>query len=351
MQIYLFVLFFIVAVLAFTEDLMTKRQKLTVLLGLCIVMIFLAATKDVETVADADAYGDLFYNNDDPLIELATEPTFIYLSRFIISIGGAFALVFLFYALVTIPLKLTMLYKMTPLVFTAMLIYVPVYYELHDLVQIRAGAAGAFLLCSLYFFTDKRYVLCGVMVAIAISFHYSSAIFIPLYFMGNKPMGKIWRLVLASAIPIGFAMYFLHLDLFSFLPSSIAGGKMDYYQASAETGTWDELTVPYKNIFFLTKCAVLCVGLYFYDYIKDESRYITIFLKAEAASIFMYLSVATIPVFASRTSDLFGIIDPWLFASMAFLVRPRYIARIGIFLVGLYMMVYNMLVAHYFDPQ
>lgn len=348
MNAFLFVLFFMVVLLAFAEERMTVRQKQGVLIGLGIVMIFLAATKDINVVTDADAYEKLFYLNDDPLVEVMTEPTYIHISRIIIALGGSFAVIFLVYAIISIPLKLAILNKMTPYVFTAMLIYIPVYYELHELVQIRAGAAGAFLLCSLYFFSNKRYWLCTAAFLVAVSFHYSSFTFVPLFFMGTKRIGVVGRWLLACIVPIGFAMYFLGLDLFMILPSSLIGGKVDFYKSSTEA-VGEEIMLVYKNPFFVLKCILFLVMLRFYDYVEEKCKYFTIALKAQACSIFMMLSVSTVPTLAGRTSELFGIMDPILFASIVYLVKPRYAARIIITCIGLLMMVYNLMLAHYFD--
>lgn len=67
--------------------------------------------------------------------------------------------------------------KMTPYLFSALVIYIPVYYELHDLVQIRAAVAGAFLMLALYLYADKRYLYTTLAFIAAIMCHYSSAVF------------------------------------------------------------------------------------------------------------------------------------------------------------------------------
>lgn len=348
MNAILFVLFFVVILLAFSEELMTVRIKCCILAGLCLIMIILPATKDINVVTDAASYEDLFDNNDNPLIELITEPTYIYISRLIIVCGGTFAMIFLVYALITVPIKLTMLNKLTPFVFSAMLIYIPVYYELHELVQIRAGAAGAFLLCSVYFYANKRYIPCILVLIIAVSFHYSSMIFIPLYCLGNRDLSVVSRWMFASIVPIGFLMYFLRLDLFMLIPSSVIGGKVDGYTNSNET-LWGEVLLPYKNPFFMLKCCLFLVILWCYDNVKHECKYLSIILKAEAGSLFMMFSLSTVPIIQGRLSELYGIIDPILFSYIIYLVKPRYAARTILVCIGLFMLIYNFLLAHYFD--
>ena len=58
--------------------------------------------------------------------------------------------------------------------------------------------------------------------------------------------------------------------------------------------------------------------------------------------------MATIPVLASRVSDLYGIIDALFFTYIIYLIKPKIVARLCIIATGLYMYVYNMLFSGYF---
>ena len=350
MNLYLLVLFFVVLLLAFYEEYLTEVQKLSILAVMSVAMIVMATCKDIASVPDAESYESIFYHYDDPIYQLATEPTYIYISHWVLMFGGGISAVFFIYALLCIPSKLIMLKEFTPFVFTAMLIYVPVYHELHDLIQIRAAVAGAFLLVATKACIDKKHILTSVACLAATLFHYSSIAFIPFFILGNKQIGKKLKICMMCLVPLGFAMYFAHKDMLSLLPSSIVSGKVDYYKSSSESGgTWDEMTIPYKNIYFMVKCMMFYVIIFYYDYLKDKVTCLPILLKIEAGSLFVMLGMATIPVVATRLSDLYGIVDPILFSYCLYLVKPKYAARIAVACVGAYMLVYNMLVAHYFD--
>ncbi len=349
MNVFLLFLFATIVILAFAEESLSEKYIYYILGGLIAIMILAAGIKDVSTVADAESYEILFYNNDDELIALSTEPTYIYLSRCILAFGGGITFIFFIYAICSIPLKMEMIKKMTPFFFTALLIYIPVYYELHDLVQIRAAAAGAFLMLSVKWCAEKKYILLSTTFIIAILFHYSSISFLPFFILGNKVISTKAKILMGAIVPIGFVMYFLHIDLFSFLPSELFGGKVDYYKNSADQGTgWVEMVTPYKNVYFLAKCFLFYLLLYFNDYLTEKNFYFPILMKIEAGSLFIMLSMATVPVIATRISDLYGIVDAVLFSYCLYIFKPKYIVRLGITCVGLYMLIYNMLVANYF---
>lgn len=342
------IIFIVTLIMAFVEDYMKEVHKAAILVLYAIIFIVLASTKSVENTADAENYERMFYNNDDFLTELATEPSFIYLSRFVLSFGGTIMTIFFIYALISVPAKILALSKLTPYIFTALLIYVPVYFELHDMIQIRAAAAAAFLMLSLISLSKKKYLYAALLMIVAFFFHYSAAVFFPFLLLGNRKLNYVGRIVLGLLVPIGFAMYLMKKDLFSFIPSALTMGKLDLYKETSDKGQWTDIVLPYKNLYFMTKCIILYLCLYFYDYIAEKNRYAPMLINLFAASLFITLSMATIPVIAGRIGDLFGIVDCIVFTFCLYIVVPKYVPRIAISMVGLYMLIYNMIFTEYF---
>ena len=170
MDILILSIFAIVVALSLIEDYMPAWQKILVLITIGIAMIFISAFKPMST-ADAENYEFNFYNNDNFLIEMTTEPTFLYLSRLYLSFGFGITAMFLTYALISVPLKLTLLWKLTPYVFTSLIVYVGIYYPMHDVVQIRCGAAIAFLLWAMIPLNKRQYFKATVLLVVATLFH------------------------------------------------------------------------------------------------------------------------------------------------------------------------------------
>ena len=340
-------LFAVTVVMAFLEDYLKEIHKIVILAVLATLMVLLATTKSIDHTADGTIYEHIFYNNDEILTQLTTEPTFLWLSRLVLALGGGLIWMFLIYALIAIPTKLKALYGMTPYIFTALIIYIPIYYELHDLIQIRAAAACAFLLLALNPLSNKRYWRATLLMIIAILFHYSSVVFIPFLFIGNRQLGYNSRLVVACVIPVCFVIYLMGKDLFSLIPSSILGGKLDYYQKTSEKGEW-EMALLYKNVYFMLKVAMMYLCLYFYNHIVENNRLAPLLLNLFLASILSPMLFSTIPVIASRVSDMYGIIDCIVFTFALYLFSPRYLARFGILIIGIYMLIYHMMSDDYF---
>lgn len=340
-------LFAVTVVMAFLEDYLKEIHKIVILAVLATLMVLLATTKSIDHTADGTIYEHIFYNNDEILTQLTTEPTFLWLSRLVLALGGGLIWMFLIYALIAIPTKLKALYGMTPYIFTALIIYIPIYYELHDLIQIRAAAACAFLLLALNPLSNKRYWTATLLMIIAILFHYSSVVFIPFLFIGNRQLGYNSRLAVACVIPVCFVIYLMGKDLFSLIPSSFMGGKLDYYQKTSEKGEW-EMALLYKNVYFMLKVAMMYLCLYFYNHIVENNRLAPLLLNLFLASILSPMLFSTIPVIASRVSDMYGIIDCIVFTFALYLFSPKYLVRFGILVIGIYMLVYHMMSDDYF---
>lgn len=348
MNTLLVILFFIVVVLAFFEDYLEDRHKLYALLSLAAVMVVICATKEVGVDPDSEIYEDIFLNNDDLLYVLSTEPSYIYISRMVLAVGGTVSVMFLIYSLISVPTKLFAIRKLTPFCFLALALYIPVYYELHDLIQIRAAAATAMLLIAIPSLHERRWRIGVPLMLVATVIHYSTIMALPLLYFGNKEMNTRWRMIFACIVPLGFMFYMVHIDILSLIPSSLFGGKLDFYKNSAETGAMDEMITPYKNVYFMLKCILYLFMLYYYEMVKKETPYITILLKYMAVSIFAMFAFSNIPTLATRTSDLFGVVDPIVFTYSLYLTKQPIVPRIGVILLGAYMLVFNIVVSEYF---
>lgn len=97
--------------------------------------------------------------------------------------NSAFTSFLLMFAILGVGVKLVALYKYSKIPLLSLYIYIFSYFLLHEYVQIRAGvAAGIFLLAVVDLSVNnlKKYL---VKVTLAILFHWSSVVLLPLYFV------------------------------------------------------------------------------------------------------------------------------------------------------------------------
>ncbi len=321
-------IFAIVVVLAFFEDFMPAWQKILILIPIGIALICISAFKPMTT-ADALNYENYFYNNDDYIIEIATEPTYIYMSRFYLSLGYGITAVFLTYALIAIPIKLALLWKMTPFVFTSMIVYVGIYYPMHDAVQIRCGVAVAFLLWAIVPLYKRQYIRASALMIVATLFHYSSLAFLPILILGNIKVGKYWKYFLGVAIPICLVLYLAGISAFSLIPKSMIEGKLDLYKDLSDTGYWDKY-IPYKQISFIAEFALLYIFIFYYDTIEKHCRYAHILIKVLVLEMGYLIMFAEVEVLGNRLHELFGMFNVLAYTQCMWCIKPNYLVRIGI---------------------
>lgn len=341
LSIFVFVILF-----SFVEDYIPDWQKLIALAIVATALVCTAAFKPLTTT-DAATYEYYFYSNDDELIELATEPSYIWLSRLILLFGGEVVVLFFIYAVLSIPIKFYTLWKTTPFVFTALIVYVGIYFPLHDVVQIRCGLATAFLLFSIIPLAKHQYWQSVALMLVAFFFHYSSLAFLPVILFGNFKINKYWKYALGVAIPCCLFLYILHIGAISFIPAAMIDGKLDLYKEMSESGDWAEY-IPYKQLTFLAECALLYVFLFFYETIEKHCVYAPILIKVLVIEM-VYLTMFTeIPVLGGRLHDLFGPFNALAFTCCLYCIKPRYIVRIGIGLFAFVHYIIQMLDNLYF---
>ena len=281
------------------------------------------------TTADANSYEILFYDSG-TFVEMSTEPTYIYLSRFFLSFGFGITAIFFTYALLSIPLKMALLWKMTaPYVFTAMIVYVGIYYPLHDVVQIRCGVAVAIVLLALIPLAERQYLKAYSLLVAATLFHYSSLAFLPVFLVGNMKINKYWKFLLGAAVPIFLLLYLVGFSAFSLIPQSLIEGKLDIYKDMSDVGYWNKY-IPYAQRPFYVEFSLLCIFLYYYDTIEKHCKYAHILIKVIALEIGYLFMFAEVEVLGSRLHELFGMFNVLAYTQCLYCIKPRYVVRIGL---------------------
>jgi len=333
MDILILSIFAIVVVLSFVEDQLLSWQKMLILIVIGIALICISAFKPMTT-SDANTYEYYYYYNDDIIVETATEPTYIYLSRFFLSFGFGVVAMFFTYALLSVSLKLYAFLKTTPYIFTVLIAYVGIYYPRQDVVEIRCGAAAAFLLLALIPLAKKQYLLATGLTIVATLFHYSGLAFLPILFVGNMRIGKYWKYLLGAAIPICLVLYTIGFSAVSLIPSALIEGKLDLYKEMTEAGGWTEY-VPYKQLTFLVEFALLYIFIFFYETIERHCIYAPILIKILAMKMGLLTMFAQIPVLGGRLDDLFGIFTALSLTCCMYCIKPQYAVRIGIVVFSL----------------
>ena len=321
-------------IFALTENYLKDRDKKIIYIILCGFLIFLPATKSVIDTPDAESYETMFYGRNNKILQELTEPTFTQIASFLNYYGFSVSALFAIYALLNIVVKGSLIYRMSSMPALTLCIYVSYLYILHDLIQIRAGAAVAFILFSIFLYCERKRIWAFVFIGVATLFHYSAIILLIIGFFDNKSLSTRVRWILSLIVPIGVLLYVSGINILTLIPSFVGGEKIEIYKEMSEAGRMDESTL--INPILWIKCLVYLLAIYFYDVLKQENKYLSLFLKLMGVSILVYFIFAKVnAIIANRFSELFCIVEPFILTSFANLARPIWLSRFMIVVLNL----------------
>ena len=195
----LFAILLAIAVLAFFEDDKVLRRGWLLFL-LATILTLVAAFRPAGIDNDYNSYLG-YLENPSSTAALMTEPTFKIIGS-IVSFCGLPVLLFLIYSSLSIPLKIYAIKRLSPYWYLSILLWFSHLFIMQEMTQIRVAVSSSIFLFAIPFLGDgnkKKYLLCLVVATL---FHYSAIALIPLAFLGNKELSRLFRFILI-VVPIG----------------------------------------------------------------------------------------------------------------------------------------------------
>jgi hypothetical protein len=171
---------------------------------LCGILLMVIAAFRGDGDSDYSGYIEMFNRQD----FFVVEPTFTLISYIVRTfLGGNVIYLFIIYAILGVTIKLFAIKQLSELWFLSVVIYVSNFFILHEMTQIRAGVASAFLLLCVKPIYERNGKMFLLFTTIACLFHYSAIIILPLWFLTTNPK-KTWLLL---SVPISYSFFFLNI--------------------------------------------------------------------------------------------------------------------------------------------
>jgi hypothetical protein len=319
------------------------RQENAIRWGLITVLILIAGFGSSISV---DYKGYLLLYNEVLNGIYRVELTYILISFLSSYVFHSPIFIFLLYAFLGVTLKAMAIKKLTNFWFFSILIYFSYYYFLHEMTQIRVGVAAALVLYSIPDIYEKRLKSFFLLVGIAILFHYSAIVAIPLYFLKKDKI----HLAFYFLVPIAYTFYFFDINIVSlinFINIDIINFKFQFYLNRTNT---DRINV--FNFLFLIRYLFCSILLWKRNLLYENNHFSVILIKIYILSLFSFVALSDIPAFAFRISQLLGIVEIVLIPLIIYIIHPKIIGKIIVGLIGilfLYLtLFYEKLVPGYF---
>jgi hypothetical protein len=266
------------------------------------------------------------------------EPSF-FLICYIANVFNESQVAFLLYALLAIPLKAFSIFRLSHFKILSLMVWISHFFLLQDMTQIRVAVATALFLYALYYLIKgerKHYV---VLCLLAVFFHYSALILLPLVVLGTKKMNTLWRVTLFILPLCFYALYFKGLNFIDLLPLGAFQDKLDMYENLRDKGiTGDEINI--FNMLSMFRLLVYYLLLIMYNVVYERCHEITLYLKIYCISICCYVGLSFLPALAIRGSEVFAVIDVLAIPCIVYLVKPSWLmkAAVVVFAIGLFVM-------------
>ncbi len=310
----------------------------------CLIIIFIvliAGLRNVGFDRDSIQYYNIIINLDysNPLSLIDKEPFFILIaiiSKYIFfdQVRG----VFFIFAFLGVIIKFYTIKKISEFPYLSLIIYMSLYFILHEMTQIRAGVAAGIFLLSLPNIVNRNYKNYFFKVLLATLFHYSSLVMVPLYCLNPKKINRLFYVFLPFLgillAKINFIEYFF-LKFLNIIPEGI-GGKVKLYYQVLQYGDMSEINL--LNIYYISLIAINIILVFNIYYI---SKYI-IQVKLLSIMIFVFYSFSFFPILAFRISEFIGVVLIVLLPSMIRIFKQKIIVTSIIIFYSLGML-YNYL--------
>lgn len=304
-----------------------KRMYAAVFLLLSVMLVLLCTFRE-ETLPDYMMYQQNYSSGPSANGSRELEPTFVWM----VAISPTFLWLLAFYAMLSVGTNMYSIYTNSPNIWLSLLLFIPYYFALHDMIQMRAAVSCAILLLSIRYISERKWWIFFPLALIAFLFHYSASVMFLLYFVPKKRLNKwIWSATMLLALAfsfttfqLGFVAKYIPLDFVQNYIYSYVGNRM--FTASA--------VGPVR----ILKVVLIIVMLFNLDTIKRYYPFAPVVLSIYIGSQLCYLLFADIPVLQGRMGELLGVSEIFAIAMLPLISKKHYYILI---LLALCIAVYN----------
>lgn len=266
-----------------------------------VALILFASTRQWLDTRDTDLYLELFRSLSSYSGQI--EPAFallIYLVRFLG--GGEFAFLLLC-ASIGVTLKLYAINSYAKSVGLSVFFYVLKFYPLHEMVQIRAGIAVGIALLGIRYIIRERFLYYVTTILIAMSFHYSTIVFILLYPAIKIKISNKGLIFAGSTVLILLSLLNIDRRIINVLSEYFP--RVELYLQLLTIGEYSRINI--FNPEFMLKVGMFLAICWGRETRRLGDPYIEIWQKMLLLDIVFFVVLRSVPVVAFRVSELFNV--------------------------------------------
>ena len=300
---------------------MRIARKNLIFILLAFVLILVAGLRPLEHFRDTSNYLKIIHS-DDGLF--AAEPTLWIINQVNkLLLGGVDQVFFLLYAFLGVSLTMLAIMRLSPMPWLSVIVYLCLFFVLHEMTQIRAGVAVAFFLLAIPDIANRNLKSYLIKTALAISFHYSAIVMILLYFISpsKKRILTYWFLpiigfLVATTMPSGVLNFLEYIAVY--FPRAISS-KITIYLALYNSGAYETLNI--FNLYILSLIFIYYFSLFCISRFNNSLS--VILVKLLGIQIFVYYFFSILPVFSLRISEFISVSLIFYFPNFVLLFKQK----------------------------
>ena len=329
MIIFLYVAFYLFALYA---EGLQPRFKRYWLMAICLVLAFLAGTRDPNSWADTGVYVESFLDYTPSISELTqysqpfgyAEMGFYYIGVVVKTFTSNVAIYFLVVALLSFFFLYKAFDKYCLYPIFGVCVYISRFYLARNFIQIRAGLSYAIILMAVQYITKRDWKRYFAWVFVAYLFHHSAIIAVPVYFLCMLDIKK-------KHIVMGLVVAFIIAGFYSGVVRSLVADNASDLDVTTYVEEVFQREWGLSNPIIYFQTFLLLVYTFTEDRIrKTTSHYITI-RNAYFYSTFILISLSCYTALSGRVSSQFATLEMVIIPSIAysFSKKDRWIAYLG----------------------
>lgn len=285
-------------------NIVIKRESIFYIL-LSLVLIMIAGLRVFGWANDTANYYDIITYKD--IAYSATKELSFKLIIFLNTVlfSKSFASFLLIYALLGISLKTFVFSKYSPIPILSIILYLLSYFWLHDYIQIRAGVATGFFLLATKDLADRNSKKYFLKTFLAIMFHWSSIVMIPIYFLVQYKNLRHYAILPITGILLNILnVNFYHIIEFIL---NITGVDPKLYKMYAgyqnDINVFNLISLSYILVFY-----IITTVIFTHKNIVNNYEIILYKICSMGIFIFFLVSLLNAPVVAFRLLEYFMVV-------------------------------------------
>lgn len=331
---YIFLLMFLV--FGALEIYALKDVRISLYLFTLTILILFAGLR-YNTGTDYANYKNIYNDSTSYANVLAygVEPGFYIFNHIFRVFNLDFTVFLFFFTLVNISLKFIVFKRHAGYLFAALIIYfVGLFFE-RDFDGIRQGLSIAICYLSIKYILSRQLIPFLLIVLFACLFHYSSAVFILLYFISEIKLSNLLSFILiAIGLLIVITKIYPTKILVGALPESPVKGRIDNYLYYDETGTYNTEVGLSMGILF--RIFIFAIFVFFEKYIDISKKLYNMLKNGFLIGIVFSLMFNDVNILSHRLPYVFREFQIFIIPSFLTIPTNKKVKVLLLFIIFLY---------------